>query len=66
MRMSDMDTQIIPVEPKDKVEVLDLMARVICTSVTQDVNLQANYIKNVTQNLQWWEANPLWSVTSKP
>jgi GNAT superfamily N-acetyltransferase len=56
--MSDMDTQIIPVEPKDKVEVLDLMARVICTSVTQDVNLQANYIKNVTQNLQWWEANP--------
>jgi GNAT superfamily N-acetyltransferase len=53
-----MDTQIVPVDPKDKAEVLDLMARVICTSVTQDADLQANYIKNVAQNLEWWEANP--------
>ena len=53
-----MDTQIVPVDPKDKAEILDLMARVIRTSVTQDADLQANYIKNVTQNLEWWEANP--------
>ena len=53
-----MDTQIVPVDPKDKAEILDLMARVIRTSVTQDADLQASYIKNVTQNLEWWEANP--------
>lgn len=47
-----MGTQIIPVDPKDKAEILDLMARVIRTSVTQDVDLHANYIKNVTQNLE--------------
>lgn len=53
-----MNAQILPVEPHDKAELLDLMARVICTSVTQDADLQANFIENVTKNLEWWEADP--------
>ncbi|MGD1861451.1 MAG: GNAT family N-acetyltransferase [Leptolyngbyaceae cyanobacterium] len=53
-----MNASIISVHPEDQAEVLELMTRVICTSVTQDVNLQASYIKNVTQNLAWWAENP--------
>ena len=34
------------------------MMRVICTSVTQEVDLQNSYIENVTKNLEWWAANP--------
>ncbi len=33
-----MDTQIVPVDPKDKAEILDLMTYVIRTSVTQDAS----------------------------
>lgn len=53
-----MTTQVLPVAPRDKADILDLMARVICTSVTQDADIQANFIENVTRNLEWWEANP--------
>ena len=53
-----MEIQIVPVESKDKTELLDLMTRVIYTSVTQEANLQNSYIENVTQNLEWWVTNP--------
>lgn len=53
-----MEIQIIPVAFEDKTELLDLMMRVICTSVTQEVDLQNSYIENVTKNLEWWAANP--------
>lgn len=53
-----MHTQIASVEPDDKIELLDLMNQVICTSVTQDETLQTSYIENVTQNLEWWMDYP--------
>ena len=49
---------IATVEYKDQAEVLELMARVIRTSVTQAPDLQVSYIKNVTRNLEWWAENP--------
>lgn len=52
-----MSIQIVPVEHQDKAELLDLIARVICTSITQDMALQANYIDNVAKNLDWWATN---------
>ena len=53
-----MKSQIVPVAFKDKTELLDLMKRVICSSVTQEADLQSSYIENVTKNLEWWAANP--------
>ena len=53
-----MEFFITPVEPQDKSILLALMAQVISTSVTQDVDLQKSYIDNVTQNLHWWENHP--------
>lgn len=53
-----MEIQIIPVESKDKAELLDLITRVVCTSVTQEAELQNSYIENVTKNIEWWAANP--------
>ncbi|MEO1144105.1 MAG: GNAT family N-acetyltransferase [Cyanobacteria bacterium J06638_22] len=53
-----MNAKIVSVEPRDHAEVLDLMVRVIRTSVTQDADLQTSYIENVTQNLDWWQTNP--------
>ncbi|MBT9316198.1 GNAT family N-acetyltransferase [Leptothoe spongobia TAU-MAC 1115] len=53
-----MEVQIVPVAFEDKTELLDLMTRVICTSVTQEIDLQSSYIENITKNLEWWAANP--------
>ena len=53
-----MNTQILPAKLSDQPELLALMTRVICTSVTQETNLQNSYIDNVTKNLEWWAANP--------
>lgn len=53
-----MKPTIAAVETQDQAEVLELMTRVICTNVTRDADLQTSYIKNVTQNLEWWQENP--------
>lgn len=53
-----MNSQILSVNHNDQPELLALMTRTIRTSVTQEIDLQNSYIKNVTKNLEAWAANP--------
>ncbi|MEL6334227.1 MAG: GNAT family N-acetyltransferase [Cyanobacteria bacterium J06631_9] len=60
-----MSAQILPVDHSDQSELLALMTRVICTSVTQDATLQNSFIENVTKNIERWAADPTLSCHLK-
>ena len=49
---------IYPVHPDDQEHIIPLMKRVICTNITQDLDLQTLYIDNVIENFNWWMAHP--------